>query len=334
MERLNLVTGANGHLGSALVRALLARGEVVRASVRDQRDRGPLEGLGCEVVGADLTDPSAAARAVAGVDTVYQVAAVFRHWARDAQREIVDANLAITRNVVEAAARAGVRRVVYVSSAAALDRRQLPIDERTWNLEARNPYFRAKAVSEQLALRLATDMGLHLSSVLPWAILGPTASARLTPSMAGLAALLANRLPFDPGFNMNVVHVDDVVDGVLAAAERGRAGERYLLGNESHLPFRRIAEIAHELFPEVRVPPTISLGRLKAIAAVMELRAWLTGAAPPFRLSLVSDSYHADLRSDVSKARRELGFRPRSPEEAVRQTLVHLWDGMHRRGAT
>jgi dihydroflavonol-4-reductase len=116
MIKLNLVTGANGHLGNNLVRALLDSGEQVRASVRDTTNTAPFEGLDCEIVQADLMDKDSLLHALEGVDTLYQVAAVFKHWARDPQRDIIEPNLQGTRNVLEAAAEKKVRRVVYVSS--------------------------------------------------------------------------------------------------------------------------------------------------------------------------------------------------------------------------
>lgn len=140
MAGLSLVTGANGHLGNNLTRALLERGEqevVVRAGVRNPATAGPLEGLGCEIVRCELMDKGSLLEALKGVETLYQVAAVFRHWARNPEKEIVRPNLQGTRNVLEAAAESGVRRVVYVSSIAALDKnsphRKGPFDESTWN---------------------------------------------------------------------------------------------------------------------------------------------------------------------------------------------------------
>ena len=120
MSKLCLVTGANGHLGNTLVRALLARGDKVRAGVRNLDNRTPFEGLACELVYAELQDKTAMRKALEGVDVLYQVAAVFRHWARDPYEEIILPNINGTRLLLEAAAEAGVRRIVYVSSVAAV----------------------------------------------------------------------------------------------------------------------------------------------------------------------------------------------------------------------
>src|SRR5918994_3478784 len=113
MARLSLVTGANGHLGNNLVRTLLERGEQVRAGVRNPANTEAFEGLGSEVVRVDLMDKVSLMEALEGVQTLYQVAAVFRLWARDPEQEIIQPNLEGTRNVLEAAAESGVRRVIY-----------------------------------------------------------------------------------------------------------------------------------------------------------------------------------------------------------------------------
>src|SRR5690606_32391801 len=121
MSNQILVTGANGHLGNNVVRALLAQGEThVRASVRNPQVKAPFAGLDCEVVAADLMDKESLRRALKGVDTLYQVAAVFKHWARNPQRDIIDPTVQGTRNIMEAAAEQGVNKIVYVSSSVTL----------------------------------------------------------------------------------------------------------------------------------------------------------------------------------------------------------------------
>lgn len=139
MSTLAMVTGANGHLGNNLVRQLRARGQPVRAGVRDPAGNAALHALGCEVVRAPLQDIDALRQSLHGVDVLYQVAAVFRHWAKNPQAEIVEVNVQGTRNVLRAAAEAGVRRVVYVSSVAAVGHDGRYRDESVWNDERQNP---------------------------------------------------------------------------------------------------------------------------------------------------------------------------------------------------
>lgn len=128
MSQLCLVTGANGHLGNTLVRALLDQGYRVRAGVRDVNDSAAFEGLDCERVYAELFDEAAMLEALNGVDLLFQVAAVFKHWARHPYAEIIEPNVEGTRRVLQAAAKAGVKRVVYVSSVAAIGQNGLLLD--------------------------------------------------------------------------------------------------------------------------------------------------------------------------------------------------------------
>ena len=247
MTKLNLVTGANGHLGNNLVRALLERGETVRASVRNPKDTLPFEGLDCEIVQADLMDKDSLTRALEGVDTLYQVAAVFKHWARDPQKEIIEPNLQGTRNILEAAAEQGVRRVVYVSSEVTLDDRILPMTESTWRTEFHNnPYVQSKTESEQLAWQLAEELDLDMVSVLPGAIIGPHCF-RLTPTMRYLQQALNGEVFVDVNFPLTYVDAHDLAAGMIAAAQKGRYGERYLLVTEEPVSTGQIIEIAREI---------------------------------------------------------------------------------------
>lgn len=151
MTNICLVTGANGHLGNNLVRALLDKGEKVRASVRNVNYLEPFEGLDCEVVYADLLDREFLSKATKGVDTLYQVAAVYKIWAKNPEEEILCVNLEGTKNVLEIAAEQSVNKVVYVSSTAALDHSSVPMDETNWNSDFLNPYYQSNKV--QLGVR-------------------------------------------------------------------------------------------------------------------------------------------------------------------------------------
>ncbi len=178
MTNICLVTGANGHLGNNLVRALLDKGEKVRASVRNVNYLEPFEGLDCEVVYADLLDRESLSKAMKGVDTLYQVAA-----------------------------ERSVNKVVYVSSTAALDYSSVPIDETSWNSDFSNPYYQSKIESEKLALRLAKELDLWLISVLPSGMIGPNCFGHLTPTMEILNAIVKNKLPFDINFHFNYLFI-------------------------------------------------------------------------------------------------------------------------------
>lgn len=327
MSKINLVTGANGHLGNNLVRALLERGETVRASVRNSNNRAPFIGLECEVVQADLTDKPSLLRAMEEVDTLYQVAAVFKHWARDPKKEIIEPNMQGTRNVLEAAAEQGVRRVVYVSSEGAMAGHISPVDETSWKTNYHgNPYFQSKTETERLALKLGSELGLDLLTVLPGAIVGPNI-IHLTPTMDVLQQALNNDVFVDVNFSFNFVDARDVAAGMIAAAENGRSGERYLLATEQPVNIRRILELARELKPDVKIPPRAPKWVLLLISGGMELAAKLTGKPPQLLRSQVALFYDNPRIMNISKARSELGYDPRDGETAVRQALTYLRGG-------
>ncbi len=149
-----MVTGANGHLGNNLVRLLIRKGIPVRASVRNIKNKTPLTGLDCEVVQADITDKQSLVNALYGVDIFYAVGAVFKLWAKNPKKEIYDANMEGIKNMVEAAAEAGVKRIVYVSSIAALNYKNLPAKESDgFNPDRRDMYYNSKNDGEKLALK-------------------------------------------------------------------------------------------------------------------------------------------------------------------------------------
>jgi dihydroflavonol-4-reductase len=324
MSGLNLVTGANGHLGNNLVRALLDRGDRVRGSVRDPEIRAPFDGLDCEVVQADLLDRDALLRALEGVHTLYHVAAVVKHWSLDPREEIILPNVEGTRNILQAASNRGVARIVYVSSEITLDDRISPVDESSWRTDdCGNPYARAKTDAERLAWELAGELGLNLVSVLPGTIVGPFCH-RLTPTMKYLEQALNGEVFLDINFRFNFVDVHDVVDGMIAAADRGGTGQRYLLATERSLNNRRIIELAQERNSEVKMPPRAPKVLLHAVGGAMELAARLTGKPPMMVRSQIRIFRGGERLMNLSKARSELGYDPRDPETAIRQAFEYL----------
>ena len=324
MTKINLVTGANGHLGNNLVRALLARGETVRASVRNPENNAPFEGLDCEIVQADLMDKDSLLRALKGVDTLYQVAAAFKHWAPDPQKEIIEPNIQGTRNVLEAAAEQGVRRVIYVSSEVTLEHSASPVNESTWRTEFHNnPYVLSKTESEQLAWQLAEQLGLDMVSVLPGAIIGPHNFSR-TPTMDYLQQALNGEVFVDINFPFTFVDSRDLVAGMIAAAEKGLRGERYLLVTEDPVSTGQIIELVREINPQVKMPPRVPKVFLQIMSSTMEFASKITGKQPLILRSQVELFYGVAPRKDISKARTELGFNPHIPENAIRETFEYL----------
>ncbi|QMV66030.1 NAD-dependent epimerase/dehydratase family protein [Pseudomonas berkeleyensis] len=318
-----MVTGANGHLGNTLVRQLLARGQPVRAGVRDPAHSYALQGLGCEVVRAELQDIDALRQSLQGVDVLYQVAAVFKHWAKSPQAEIIEPNVQGTRNILRAAAEAGVRRVVYVSSVAAEGHDGQYLDETVWNDEQRNPYYLSKILSERAAWEAAQAYGISMVTVLPSAIIGPHAE-RLTDTMGFLAAVLVRKLVLDPDFHFNFVDVRDVADGLIQAAERGRPGQRYILANRESSSLGEVIAALDTLRPGQRLPARAPKVLLLSVAMLQMWRARLTGQPAELLPSQVRMFHGVRQRYCIDKAVDELGYRPRPPQEALRQAFEYL----------
>jgi dihydroflavonol-4-reductase len=319
---LTLVTGGSGFLGSAVVRALIERGARVRALVRASSPRGNLEGLDCEVVIGDLTDRSSLKRALSGVRYLFHVAADYRLWARDPS-EIVRANVEGTLNLKREALAAGVERIVYTSSVAALRVAGAtgPVDE-TAPLspdEAIGAYKRSKTMAERAVEDMIVRDRLPAIIVSPTTPIGPR-DIRPTPTGRILLDAARGRIPAFVDTGLNFVHVDDVAAGHLLAFEKGRIGERYILGGEN-LTLRQllatIAELAGRRAPRIRLPraPLIPL----AFAA--ERVAHFTGKEPLLTLDgLRMSRYQMFFTS--AKAERELGYRSRPCREGVADALA------------
>lgn len=161
-------------------------------------------------------------------------------------------------------------------------------------------------------------------TVLPSGIVGPNCFDHLTETMTPLEKVVQNQMPVDLDFNVNYVHVMDVAAGIIAAAAKGRNGERYLLATEPSFPFVKVFEIAHSLYPEVKVPQKMTKGRALLLAGFLEFIGKLSRSNPGLTKAVIQLNYQADARYDISKARQELGYNPRSPEEAIRETLIYL----------
>lgn len=315
----SLVTGAGGFVGSAVVRALLARGERVRAMVRTPGAN--LMGLDCEIVTGDMRDPAAMARATAGCASLYHVAADYRLWAKDPS-EIERTNVEGTRTVMQAALDAGVTRIVYTSSVATLALREggPPVDE-TAPLDAANAigaYKRSKVMAERLVEAMVRDRGLPAVIVNPSTPIGPRDS-RPTPTGRIIVEAAMGRMPAFVETGLNLVHVDDVATGQLAAHDRGRVGERYILGGQDASLQAMLGVIAARMG---RKAPTISLprGPLFPLAWAAEAWAGVTGKEP----MLTADGLRlAKYRMYFSsaKAEAELGYRARPYAEAVDDAL-------------
>jgi len=327
MNQVSFVTGANGHLGNNLVRLLLlkreSKGETVKAGVRDIKNTEAFAALDCELVYAEMLDEQAMVDALKGVDTLYHVAAVFKHWAKDPESEIVQANLKGTEIVLKAAAKNGVKKVVYVSSVAAIGHDGSALDEHHWNTETQNAYYHSKIISEQKAWQLAKELDLHMVSVLPSAMVGPHA-LNLTDTMQFIESIRLKELPFDPNFHFNFVDVRDVAKGLLAAGKKGQNGERYILANENSSNLMRVIEAANTLKPRYRNLPKAPKWLLIFVAWCMKIKSKFDGKPADMINSQIHLFYGVKQEYDISKAKRELGFSPRSDIKALKEAFTYL----------
>ena len=310
-----LVTGATGFVGSAVARALTAAGWQIRVLVRHGSDRRNLQGLAVDVVVGDLTDVASLDGAVADCEALFHVAADYRLGALEPAR-LYQTNVEGTRNILSAARRAGVARVVYTSSVATIG---LPADGSPGNeatpaalADMVGHYKRSKYLAEQL-VRDAAQTGVPVIIVNPSTPIGP-GDVKPTPTGRIVLDAASGRMPAYVDTGLNVVHVDDVAAGHLLAFDRGRVGERYILGGEDMTLREILAEIARlsgRRPPRIRVPHSVVL----PLAYASEAFARVTGRTTRITVEgVLMARKHMFFSSE--KAVRELGYRWRAPPQA------------------
>jgi dihydroflavonol-4-reductase len=314
------VTGANGFIGSQVVRELLRRGLEVTALVGADLGTQNLEGLPVKLRELDLRDRASVRRALAGHEAVVHAAACYAFWLRD-PRDFYRINVEGTRFVLEAAREQGCRKVVHTSSTATLspgfpfDANALGDEENVLDLRRfRGHYKMSKAMAEVVALREAAR-GLPVVIVHPTTVLGP-GDRRPTPTGTIVVHFLNGRMKAYTDLMHNLVDVRDVAAGHALALEKGQPGERYLLGGEN-LPMREVVRLLAEItgLPEPRF--AIPHALLHGIARINEwLSDHVTHREP--LVPLEAKLHAEDSRPfDASKARRELGFRARPAREVL-----------------
>lgn len=315
-----LVTGATGFVGSAVARHLLAAGVAVRALARPRSDRRNLEGLPVEIVEGDLLDPPSLARACAGCDALFHVAADYRTWAPHPE-ELYRANVEGTRAMLSAAQAAGVARVVYTSSVATLG---LPKDGTPGDEDSPvtladmvGHYKRSKFQAEEVAREFAAH-GLDVVIVNPSTPIGPR-DVKPTPTGRIVRDAARGRIPAFVDTGLNVVHVDDVAEGHWLAYLKGARGQRYVLGGHDMSLREILAEIAHLVG---RKPPRISLphAAVMPVAYVAEAWARLSGR-PPLATREEVRMAKKHMYFSSAKAERELGYRARPARAALEDAL-------------
>lgn len=312
-----LVTGATGFVGAAVARALIARGERVVLLARKNSPRGNVEGLDAEVVIGDLRDAASLEAALRGVDRLYHVAADYRLWAPD-PNEIIEANRLGVGNIMNAALRAGVSRIVYTSSVATLklDLAGRPVDETAPARpeQAIGAYKKSKTIAERLVEKMIAEQGLPAVIVNPSTPIGPR-DIKPTPTGRLIVEAANGKMPGYVDTGLNLVHVEDVAAGHLAAMARGRIGERYILGGQDAPLGALLGEIAEIVG---RSPPWLKIPRapLFPFAYAAEAVARFTGKEPFATVDALRMAKYRMYFSSA-KAERDLGYSARPYREAL-----------------
>lgn len=312
-----VVTGAGGFVGSAVARHLAEEGYRVRAILRGSTPHRNLIGVDCEKIVGDLRDAGTVARAIKGAQAVFHVAADYRLWARD-PNEIHRNNVIMTRNVMRAAIAEGIERVIYTSSVATIrpPSDSKPSDEtsRIGENQAVGAYKLSKIAAERLVERMMHDERLPAIIVNPSTPIGP-GDIRPTPTGRIIVEAACGRMPAFVDTGLNLVHVDDVARGHLAALRRGRIGERYILGGQDVTLRHMLADIAAIVG---RRPPRIQLrpGIVVPLALAAEAWAHVTGREPFLSRDALKMS-RCKMYYSSTKAERELGYSARPYREAL-----------------
>jgi dihydroflavonol-4-reductase len=311
-----LVTGASGFIGSAVARKLVEAGLSVRALVRHASPRGHLADLDLEFFEGELQDRKSLDRAAAGMRYVFHLAADYRLWARNPS-EIFAANVDGTRNLMEAALGAGVERVVHTSSVATIALQPGGDADETMPLrenEGIGAYKQSKVKAERLVEAMVAERGLDAVIVNPSTPIGPR-DVRPTPTGRIILEAARGRIPAFVDTGLNLVHVDDVADGHLAALRRGKIGERYILGGQNVLfsqMLKDVAGLVGRRAPWIRLP----WQAIVPVAWAAEAMASVTGREPLATLDGVYLARHRMFFSS-SKAERELLYRSRPYIEGI-----------------
>jgi dihydroflavonol-4-reductase len=321
------VTGASGFVGSNLVHELGARGHRVKTLLRPHANERGLRGAVYERVAGDLLDQKLLERELAGCDWCFHVAASYQLWMRD-YAPMYQSNVEGTRNILEAAGKAGCQKIVYTSTVGCIGLPKnehgkfTPTDETFLSTEAQmsNHYKRSKWLAEQVALELA-QKGLPIVIVNPSAPIGP-GDVKPTPTGQVIVDFLNRKMPAYLDTGLNWVHVRDVAVGHILAAEKGRLGERYILGHADgnwtmQATLAALEELTGLPAPKMKVPYWVAL----AAAHVDEKISAVTGKPPKAPLAGVRMAKYK-MWFNPQKAIRELGLPQTPPKQAFADAIA------------
>ncbi len=321
MTKKTFITGGTGFVGAHVTRLAVERGDKVTALVRRRSNISLVAGLRITFADGDITDIDSLLTPVEGCDEVYHVAADYRLWARD-PREIYRGNVEGTTNVLEACLRAGVGRVVYTSTVGSLGipKDGSPGDENTpvTREELVGNYKKSKFDAEQVALSYARR-GLDVVIVNPSTPVGP-GDIKPTPTGKTILGFLRGKMPAYVDTGLNLIAVEDVAAGHLLAAEKGRTGEKYILGNRN-MTFREILEILARIVnrpaPRVKIPHWAAIAAALADAGVSHV----LNREPGIPLEGVRMS-KKKMFFRSTKALRELGLPQSSVQDALARAVA------------
>jgi dihydroflavonol-4-reductase len=316
----NLVTGGTGFVGGAIVEQLLAAKQKVRALARPSSNVAWLQAAGVEIVHGDVLDTASLERAMQGVDTLYHAAAQYELWTAKPQLMLDTANQG-TRNILDAALAAGVKKVLHTSSAAAfgLPRNQTVTEAATAPGLLPDVYYRSKYESEQIAQTYVAK-GLHLVILNPTVVYGERDTKPLGRS---IVSLLNGELPAIWDATMGIVYNPDVARAHLLAAQKAKAGERYILA-ERTISYREFFSKVIELGGG-KMPPLLPRGLVLTLATASEFMSRFTKQMPLVSVMQLKAGTQGT-RFDGSKAERELGLKYTATDEALRNTLTWFWE--------
>jgi len=321
------VTGGTGFIGSRVVRRLRDRGDEVVALVRSPGKASDLGELGCELVEGDLSSEQAIRAGVRGCDAVFHIAAVYKVGIPASERDAMrDANVGGTERVLDAAIDAGVGRVVYVSTVAVFGNTHGEVVDETYVRNGEDflsCYDETKWQSHQVALDRIRQ-GAPIVIVQPGGVYGPGDHSELG-NMIDQAATGKLKLKMFPETGFNLVHVDDVADGILLAYDRGETGQSYVLGGQISKMgelVEKVSEIAGRKAPTRELPAAL----MKMAIPIGPLVGKAMGFPPNLR-ELIRTSDGVTFWAKDDKARRELGYAPRDMDTGLRQTLAQSQTG-------
>lgn len=328
-----LVTGANGHVGSNLVKALLERGYAVRASVRDTNDRSktsmlPLADI--ELVSVDVRDEQQFSEASRGIDILFHVAATFKTYiaSKVEAQEMLRDSIEGVRSAVLAAARNDVSRLVLTSSIVTLP--MMPkggraATEDDWRTDFSVPYMQAKTLAEQEAWKLAKSYGVDMVSILPGVMVGPGFNRRTASTNLIESIMLGGMRMGAPDSDIVPVDVRDVTQGHILAAESGASG-RFIVSNDHTVHFFDLAQTMHRIDSSIPPPARIIPDAVVGLGPLFDwLNHKMLGTPRTFQSDMVAATRGRTWTVSNARAKRELGWRQQIPlEQSLTDTMSTL----------